>query len=73
MSEPEGTVVTTEEIYRELQQVSRVLIELKVRFEAIEPLERRVQKLEDGTRNSMFAWVAAAASTVAAVYGNIKH
>jgi len=69
-------VISTDQIYAQLQEMSKTLIELKTKFEMINSLEKRVTALEEGVRKSWAvpaAWAMTAASTVAAVYGNVKH
>lgn len=78
MSSPnEGAaVITSDQIFAELRQVALALAELKTKFEAFNSLEKRVETLEEERRKSWAvpaAWAMTAASTVAAVYGNVKH
>jgi hypothetical protein len=71
-----SAVITTDQIYAELRQMAQTLIELKTKFEAIDSLQKRVDRLEEDRRKSWAtpaAWAMTAASTVAAVYGNVKH
>lgn len=73
MSEnPEGSaVVTIDQIYAEVRAVSDQLIKLTERFEKIDNLEKRVEKLEDGQRGQWqvpVAWTSAAAGAAAAVW-----
>lgn len=70
-----SAVITTDQIYAELQKVSNTLTELKIRFEAVGRLEKRIdaleQELADRQKNNWqlpVAWTAAATGTFAAVY-----
>lgn len=78
MSSPnEGAaVINADQIYAELRQVVQTLTELKTKFEAFNSLEKRVEALEEERRKSWatpVAWAYGAATTVAAVYANVKH
>lgn len=72
----EGTaVVTTEQIYLRLQDVSQTLLELKVRFEMVSDLKTRVEKIEDRLEEEQknrwqlpVAWTAAAAAIAGDLY-----
>lgn len=69
-----NAVVTTDQIYAELRQMGRTLLELTVRFEIINSLEKRISALEDEKRRGWqlpVAWSSAAAGTFAAVYQTI--
>lgn len=72
MSEPsEGATVSSDQIYAELRALRDTLIELKVRFEIVSSLEKRVEALEAAQRGQWqlpVAWTSAVAGTVAAVY-----
>lgn len=65
----EGTaVVTTDQIYVQLQEMGRTLLELKIRFEMVDDLRKRVIKVEerlDEDQRSRWqlpvAWTSAAA------------
>lgn len=69
---PEGSaVVTIDQIYAEVRAVSNLLTELKVKFELVEKLEKRVEELERAQRGQWqvpVAWTSAAAGGVAAVW-----
>lgn len=72
MSEPpEGATVTSDQIFSELRAMRDTLVELKVRFEMVSALEKRVEALETAQRGQWqvpVAWTSAVAGTVAAVY-----
>lgn len=70
-----SAVITTDQIYAELQHVSRVLVELKIRFEALGVLEKHIEKLErlvsaqsKTNWKMLVAWSAAASGAFATVY-----
>lgn len=64
-------MVTSDQIYAELKIVRDTLLELKIRFETVDKLEKRIEALELAQRGQWqlpVAWTSAAAGTVAAVY-----
>lgn len=69
---PEGSaVVTIDQIYAEVRAVSDQLIKLTERFEQLDELKKRVEKLEEAQRGQWqvpVAWTTAAAGAAATVW-----
>lgn len=73
---PEGSaVVTIDQIYAEVRVVSDQLIKLTERFEQLDELKKRVEKVEEKLEESQrgqwqvpVAWTSGAAGVAAAVW-----